>query len=307
MKSLLHLFSDAHIKDRIRTFEHYKPFIMFRECLFIAFGTAGYALVVNQIIIPHNLVGGGLTGLCTIIYYLTHIPVWVTTLSFNLILLAFAVRIIGWQFCIKSVYGFGMLSFWYAFIPISSEPLLSDPFMAVVVCGIFTGCMLGIIFLNNGSTGGTDIIAMIITKYRYVSIGNILMLCDFIIISSAYFLPNIHSIEKVLFGLCFTFMCSQGCDWVMGRIKQSVQFFIFSKKYMEVRDAILHQLHRGVTLIDAVGGYSEQPTKVLTILCRKSEAKKIFRTIRVIDPDAFIAENQVEGVFGQGFDPIKQG
>ena len=125
-----------------------------------------------------------------------------------------------------------------------------------------------------------------------------------VIISCAYFLPEVRSLEKVLFGLCYTFMCSIAVDWVMSRSRQSVQIFIFSKKYEEIAEAIMTQVPRGVTILDGVGGYTKQPTKIITVLARKSESSKIFRLVRNIDPDAFVSESQTKGVFGRGFDPI---
>ncbi len=131
------------------------------------------------------------------------------------------------------------------------------------------------------------------------------MTCDIVIILCAYFLPDVRSIEKVLFGLCYTFMSSTAVDWVMNRMRQSVQFFIFSKKYNEIAEAIMTQVPRGVTFLEAQGGYSKEPTKVITCIARQHESAKIFRLVRSIDPDAFVSQSQVRGVFGQGFDSIK--
>lgn len=280
--------------------------IELKELFMIAVASIPYAMVVNCVLVPHAIVGGGLTGLCEIIYFATDkmLPIWLTSFVVNTLLLCVAIKVVGWKFCVRTVYGVFFLTLWLKLIPITAEPLLSDPFMAVILAGLFNGCGLGIVFLNNGSTGGTDIVAMIVNKFRHLPMGRVLLFCDMVIISCAYFLPEVRSLEKVLFGLCYTFMCSIAVDWVMSRSRQSVQIFIFSKKYEEIAEAIMTQVPRGVTILDGVGGYTKQPTKIITVLARKSESSKIFRLVQNIDPDAFVSESQTKGVFGRGFDPI---
>jgi uncharacterized membrane-anchored protein YitT (DUF2179 family) len=205
------------------------------------------------------------------------------------------------------------LTIWLKVIPIASVPLLTDSFMAVVIGGLFTGCFLGICFLNNGSTGGTDIVAMIVNKYHHLPMGRVLLFADMTVISSAFFLPTIQAagiqgaIEKILFGLTYTFMCSTAVDWVMNRMRQSVQFMIFSTKADEIAEAIITQAHRGCTFLEAEGGYNKQPMKVVTTIARSYESATIFRLVRTIDPNAFVSQSQVRGVFGQGFDPMANG
>lgn len=296
------------LSKKIRRSKYEHAIIEAKELLVIAIATIPYALVVNQVLVPHAIVGGGLTGFCEILYFATGtvLPIWLSSLIINIILLIIAIKVVGWKFCIRSIYGVFFLTLWLKLVPIAAVPLISDPFMGVILAGLFNGCGLGMVFLNNGSTGGTDIVAMIVHKFRQVPIGRVLLACDLLIISSAYFLPEVHSVEKVLFGLCYTFMCSNAVDWTMGRARQSIQFFIFSKKYEEITQAVLKDLHRGVTLIDGEGGYTRQPCKIVTIMAKRSESSKIFRIVREIDPDAFISESQTKGVFGQGFASIKE-
>ncbi len=296
------------LKEHLQHYQRMKPLIAIKEYFMIAVCTIPYALSVNQILVPHTVVGGGLTGLCEIIYFAsgTAIPIWLSTLVINLALLVAAAFTIGWRYCVRTVYGVFFLSLWLKLVPIASEPIVSDPFMGVVLGGLCVGSFLGIVFLNNGSTGGTDIIAMIVNKYHHLPMGRVLMTCDIVIILCAYFLPDVRSVEKVLFGLCYTFMSSTAVDWVMNRMRQSVQFFIFSKKYNEIAEAIMTQVPRGVTFLEAEGGYSKQPTKVITCIARQHESAKIFRLVRSIDPDAFVSQSKVRGVFGQGFDSIKE-
>lgn len=296
------------LQKKLRRSKYKHAIMEAKELFVIAIATIPYALVVNQILVPHAIVGGGLTGICEIIYFATGtvVPIWLSSLVINIILLIIAIKVVGWKFCIRSIYGVFFLTLWLKLVPTASAPLLSDPFMAVILAGLFNGCGLGLVFLNNGSTGGTDIVAMIVHKFRQVPLGRVLLMCDMITISCAYFLPEVHSVEKVLFGLCYTFMCSNAVDWTMGRARQSVQFFIFSQKYDEITKAILTEMRRGVTLIDGEGGYTRQPIKIITVMAKRSESSKIFRIVREIDPDAFISESQTKGVFGQGFTDIRE-
>ena len=284
----------SNVKQQIDAYKKMKPYIEAKELILIAICTIPYAVAINKILVPHNVVSGGLTGLCEIIYFATDrlVPIWLSTLTLNAILLSIAIKVIGWRFCVRTIYGVAWLSFWFKMIPIEQEPIVHDPFMAGILGGLMCGCGLGLVFINNGTTGGTDIVAMLVNKFAHLSMGRVLLYCDLIIISSAYFLPNVHSIEKVLFGLCFTFMAT----------RQSVQFFIFSKKYEEIADAILTRIPRGVTLIDGQGWYSKQPMKIITVLARKNESGKIFKLVREIDPEAFVSQSATIGVFGKGFE-----
>ncbi|MGM9837367.1 MAG: YitT family protein [Paludibacteraceae bacterium] len=295
------------LKQHLQQYQRMKPLIAIKEYFMIAICTIPYAISVNQILVPHTVVGGGLTGFCEIIYFATGtaIPIWLSSLVLNLFLLTIAAFTIGWRYCVRTIYGVLCLTVWLKLVPIAAQPIVSDPFMGVILGGLCVGSFLGILFLNNGSTGGTDVIAMLVNKYHHLPMGRVLLTCDIVIISCAYFLPDVRSIEKVLFGLCYTFMSSTAVDWIMNRTRQSVQFFIFSKKYNEIAEAIMTQVPRGVTFLEAQGGYSQEPTKVITTIARQYESAKIFRLVRAIDPDAFVSQSQVRGVFGQGFDSIK--
>lgn len=294
-----------HIDKSSKT---WKILVDCKEFFMIALFTAAYAIAVNRILVPHAIVGGGLTGICEVIYFASSmtIPIWLSTLVLNTVLLVIAVFTVGWKFCIRTIYGVIVMTIWLRFIPVPAVPDLTDPFMAVVLGGLFCGTGLAVIYMNGGSTGGTDIVAMIVNKYKHVSMGRVLFMCDLVIIGCAYFLPEVRSLEKVLFGLTYTFMATTAVDGVMNRTRQSVQFFIFSQKYREIADAIMTEAHRGVTILDAEGGYSHSEIKVVTVLARKTESQKIFKIVKAIDPQAFVSQSQVTGVFGQGFESIKE-
>ena len=294
------------LREQLKEYQRMKPLVAIKEYFMIMVSTIPYAIVVNLILVPHAIVGGGLTGLCEILYFATDgfIPIWLSTFVFNLALLIAAFFTIGWRYCIRTMWGVFWFTLWMKIVPIPETAIISDPFMAVILGGLFMGTFLGIVFLNNGSTGGVDIIAMIVNKHRHLPMGRVLMACDITVIMCAYFLPEVRSLEKILFGFCFTFMASTAVDWVINRTRQSVQFFIFSSKYEEIAEAIMTQVPRGVTFLEAQGGYTKNPGKVITVIARQYESNKIFRLVHSIDPNAFVSQSQVRGVFGQGFDPI---
>ena len=300
------------------------------EYLVIIIGIAPMALMVNWVFLPHAFVGGGLTGVCSAIYYVTGglfpsvfaeyggaIPVWLTTFVFNAILLITAGLTVGWRFCIRTMVGVASITVWYRIIPILPQPIISDPWVGAIVGGCVFGLSLGCVLAANGSSGGTDIVAMIINHYRNISLGNILLLCDLIVIMSAFFLPlpegmleegvntTYLQIKRVLYGLAMTISYTVTVDWLMARLHRSVHFLIYSSKYEEIATAINTTVHRGVTVLDGTGWYSKQPVKVISVLVRKPESNLVFSLVHEIDPNALVSIAEVSGVFGSGFDKIK--
>lgn len=300
--------SKGKLREHLKQYQRMKPFVAIKEYIMIAICTIPYAIAVNWILVPHAIVGGGLTGFCEIIYFAsgTQIPIWLSSFVFNVALLIAAFFTVGWRYCVRTLWGVLCYTIWLKVFTIPDEPVISDPFMAVILGALFLGSFLGIVFMNNGSTGGVDIVAMIVNKYRHLPMGRVLMTCDIVVIMCAYFLPEVRSLEKILFGLCFTFVATTAVDWVLNRSRQSVQFFIFSEKYEEIAEAIMTQVPRGVTLMDAQGGYSKEPIKVVTTIARQHESATIFRLVNAIDPNAFVSQSQVRGVFGQGFESIRE-
>ena len=186
------------------------------------------------------------------------------------------------------------------------KPLLlgtGQDFMACIIGAAMCGVGLGITFNYNGSTGGTDIIAAVVNKYRDVSLGRMIMICDVFIIGSCYFI--FHDWRRVIFGFVTLFIIGVVLDWIINSARQSVQFFIFSKKYDEIADRIIKDADRGVTVLDGTGWYSKTNVKVLVVLAKKRQSLEIFRLVKRIDPNAFISQSSVIGVYGEGFDKLK--
>lgn len=300
------------------------------EYLVIIIGIAPMALMVNWVLLPHAFVGGGLTGICSVIYYVTGglfpalfpeyggaIPVWLTTLLFNIILLLIAGLTVGWRFCIRTMVGVLAITFWYRVIPILPQPIISDPWVGAIIGGFVFGLSLGCVLAANGSSGGTDIVAMIVNHYHNISLGNIMLVCDVMIIASAFFLPlpegmleeganpTYLQIKRVLYGVAMTISYTVAVDWLMARLHRSVHFLIYSSKYEEIATAINTTVNRGVTVLDGTGWYSKKPVKVISVLVRKPESSLVFSLIHDIDPNALVSIADVGGVFGSGFDKIK--
>ena len=278
----------------------------------ITFGLICYAFGWVAFMLPYQISTGGLTGISALIYYVTGIEIQVSYFILNAILMVFALKILGPKFCIKTLYAIPVLTFllWFFQIIMKDDagnlPLLLGPgqeFMATVIGAGMLGFGIGIVFINNGSTGGTDIIAWIINKYKDVTLGRLIMYCDIVIISSCYLV--FHDWKRVLFGFTVLFVMTIVIDYVVNSNRQSVQFLIFSKKHEKIAETISTELHRGVTLLDGTGWYSKQNIKVVVVLAKKNQSLEIFRLVKDIDENAFISQSNVVGVYGEGFDKLR--
>ena len=268
-------------------------FALFMACV----GWAGF-------LIPSGIVGGGITGLSTIFHLLWGWDVGVTNLIINSILVIAAIKMLGFSFGIKSIYGIVVFAGFLSLLMNKFDaPVVSDAFMATLIGATLAGSGAGIIFVQGGSTGGTDIIAMIINKYRNISLGRLILLQDVVIILSAYFI--FHDIERVMYGFITMAVFGYAVDMVISGNKSTVQFFIISEKYREISDRIIHDSEKGVTILDGEGGYTGSAKKVLMVISKKRTSAILFRIIKDIDPNAFVTMGTVSGVYGKGFDQIK--
>jgi len=271
----------------------------------IVFGLLLYAFGWTGFLLPNEITTGGVAGIAALVFFASKIPVGITYFCINGILLLLSVKILGFKFSIKTIINVITITFLLSvFQSIIKEPLVKgEPFMSCILGGVLCGIGLGLIFNFKGSTGGTDIIALIIHKYRNISIGKGLLICDLLIISSSYLI--FHSIDKIVYGLVVMGVTSYTVDMVLNGARQSVQFFIFSDKYEEIADTIIEQAHRGCTLLDGTGWYTKKAAKVIVVMAKKNESVTIFRIVKNIDPTAFISQSSVSGVYGNGFEQIK--
>lgn len=276
-----------------------------RDYIFITLGMAIYAFGFTAFILPNEVVIGGLAGISSLIYFKTGIPVAISQFLLNLTLLTIAYRVVGRQFVLGTIFGATMISVWVGiFQPLFADGLVAgQPFMSVVIGGLLCGMGIGLTFIHNGSSGGTDIVAAMVSKHSNVTIGRMMLYTDVFIISSGYFL--FHQIDKIVYGFVVLCLVSYMADLVINTNRQAVQFTIFSSRWSEIATAINNDASRGCTVIDGMGFYSKQPVKMLIVMCRKIESVTIFRIIKSIDPDALVTQANVSGVYGQGFDQIK--
>ncbi|HOP03988.1 MAG TPA: YitT family protein [Tenuifilaceae bacterium] len=276
----------------------------------IVFGLFLYALSWTAFLLPHKITGGGVSGIGALVYYATGFPVGYTYFIINIGLILVAIKMLGASFGVKTIFGVVTGAFLLSILqPLIQIPIVEDKFLSAIIGGILAGVGLGIIFTQGGSTGGTDIIAMIINKYRNISPGRVILLCDVFIIGSSFLvlteLVPVKRIETIVYGYVAMAITAYAIDMVLSGSRQSVQMFIFSKSYKEIADRITKEMNRGVTVIDGVGWYSQENQKVVITLVRKHEANDIYRLIKEVDTDAFISVANVMGVYGRGFERIR--
>ena len=276
-----------------------------KDLTLIILGLILYAAGWTGFLLPSEITTGGVTGVAALIFYATGIPIGISYFSINTVLLLLSIKIFGFKFSLRTVLSVfiltGLLTYLQAVI---QKPLVEgELFMNAVLGGVVCGLGIGLVFTGKGSTGGTDIIALIINKYRNVSVGKGILFCDLLIISSSYMI--FHSVEKIVYGIVVMGVMSYTIDAVLNSSRQSVQFFIFSEKFEEIADMINQQVHRGCTILNGTGWYTKNEVKVVVVMVRKSEAVTVFRLVKLIDPQAFISQSNVVGVFGRGFEQIK--
>ncbi|WP_295359202.1 YitT family protein [uncultured Prevotella sp.] len=279
-----------------------------KDFMFIVFGILLYAIGYTAFILPERVVMGGVAGLSALIYYATNIPAGISIFVLNITLLVIAFSALTKQFVVRTIVGVLLLSLFIG----SLQPLFQafsiitageDKFMHVLIGGMLSGAGLGVVFSHNGSTGGTDILTVLLTKHFNLSFGRAMQFIDCTIIGSSYLL--FHSMETIVYGIVFTLVASYVCDFVVNGSRQTVQFLIISKHYKEIADTINRRVNRGVTVIEGKGWYSKENVEMLVVLSRKYESQDIFAVIKQIDPQAVVSQTFCHGVFGEGFDKIK--
>ena len=279
-----------------------------KDFMFIVFGILSYAVGYTAFILPDRVVMGGVSGLSALIYYATNIPAGISIFVLNSTLLILAFSALTKQFVVRTIIGVLLLSLFIGTLQpfFQAYPIITageDKFMHVLIGGMLGGAGLGIVFSHNGSTGGTDIITVLLTKHFNLSFGRAMQFIDCTIICSSYLL--FHSMETIVYGVVFTLVASFVCDFVVNGSRQTVQFLIISKNYKEIADTINRRVNRGVTVIEGKGWYSKENVEMLVVLSRKYESQDIFAVIKQIDPQAVVSQTFCHGVFGEGFDKIK--
>ena len=274
-----------------------------KDCLMIVLGLILYAVGFCGFVLPKGIVIGGLAGIASLIYFQFGVPVAISFYALNIILLAIAYRLVGLQFVLKTIFGATFLSFFLGI----AQPLfeaypvvLEETFLDCVIGAVLCGTGVGIAFTHNGSTGGTDIVAAMVSKYRQISVGRMILYVDMIIISSSYLLY--HDLDRVIYGFVVLVFLSYMTDQVVNNNRQAIQFTIISTQWDKIATVVNKEMHRGCTVLEGTGWYTKQEVKMLIIFCRKMEALQVYRIIKELDPKAFVSQGNVNTVYGEGFD-----
>jgi uncharacterized membrane-anchored protein YitT (DUF2179 family) len=252
------------------------------------------------------MLGGGVSGLSTIIYWLTGIPAGVMIFVLNAILIIISFKSLGRRFAISTIYSVIMTSvmFYFGQEYFGDTPLISDRFLASVLGAALNGVACGIIFLEGSSTGGTDVIAVMINKYRNVTIGRLSLFINVAVIGCSYFV--FKDLELLIYSYVGLMITSYTIDMTMNGSKQSVQMFIFTSKPHEIADRVGEEVQRGVTMIKGTGWYSKKESEIVMVVVRKIESQRVIRIVKQVDPAAFVSVNTVMGVYGKGFEMMKK-
>ena len=297
-----------------------------KEYALITVGILIFVIGWSLFLLPNNLIGGGVTGIASIIQYASHgvIKVGYSYFVVNAGLLVAALFVLGAGFGGKTIYAIILasvgLNVFQGLIPqeiVQALALDNGKLMSTIMGGIMVGVGIGMSMSQGGSTGGTDIIALMVNKYRDVSPGRMILMMDVVILLSSLLVPSYtadgalvpwaEKVTTVVYGFILVVICSSVLDLYLSGSRQSVQLFILSRKSTEIADAMTRDLHRGVTVLDGKGWYTQQPTQVLMVLARKTDLSLMLRYIKAIDPDAFLSVSSVTGVYGKGFERIKSG
>ena len=301
-------------------------FISLKEYVIITLGMLLYIVGWSVFLVPNQLVGGGVSGLASVVQYATNgaVKMGYTYFVVNVVLLIIAMFILGNKFGFKTIYAIVIasvgLNVFQEIIPADICQTLAvenGKLMSSIMGGLMAGVGIGLCMSQGGSTGGTDIIALIVNKYRNVSPGKMILAMDVVIILSSLLVPIQDAdgsimqfndkITTCVYGFILIVVNGTVLDMVIAGTRQSVQLFILSKKHKEIADAITNDLHRGVTVLNGMGWYTKEPTEVLMVLTRKYDLNVLLRYIKNIDPEAFLSVSTVTGVYGKGFESIKTG
>lgn len=288
--------------------KHNKALTILWDYILMTIGSVIFCMAWTSFLIPNGLASGGLTGFCTIIQYGTGIPVGWTYPILNIVLLVLGFLSLGKGFGVKTIYVIALTSILFEVLPKFPDlhVLMDEKFLVALVGAAMESVGLGLVLLRGGSSGGTDIVAMMINKYWPVSPGRVYLLTDIIIVTLLLFVPG-KGLVDMIYAYVVMIGFSFGVDFVLLGNKSSVQILVFSSKYQEIADHIIYNVQRGVTALNSVGWYSQQESKVLLIVARKHQMNEVVNEIKEIDKKAFISISTAMSVYGEGFEEVKTG
>ncbi len=273
----------------------------------ITFGIVLYCLGWTSFLIPGGIASGGGTGLCTILYFATGIPVAYSFFVLNAVLLLIGFLVLGKGFGFKTIYAILLSTVLFDVLPnLNWVVTFEDRLITAIVGGLLESIGIGLVLMRGGSTGGTDILAMVISKYWPVSPGKVYLYSDLIIIASVLLIPD-KTVNDMVYGYVTMVTFSFSVDLVLMGNKSSVQLMVFSSQYEQIADFIINDMKRGVTALNSTGWYSKNEGKVLLVICRKVQMQAVVSAIKRIDPKAFISVTAASSVYGEGFEEPKTG
>lgn len=283
-----------------------------KDFLSINLGMAIYSLGWAAFLLPYHITTGGMAGMFAIVYYLTKFPMSMAVLIANAILLLCALKPLGWKFVGKTAYAVFALSF---FLELGQRMVTDDngqllqvlgegqDSMACVLGAILNGAGIALVFLSGGSTGGWDVVAALVNKFRPISLGRVLLYLDFLVIASCW--PLFHDWRMVVFGYVSLAIYTYVVDMLINSTRQDIQFIIITRRHREICDRIISETVHSATVMNGEGYYSHEDVKVVITIVHKRERIQILRLIHEIDPAAFVSQSRAEGVYGNGFNAIR--
>ena len=275
-----------------------------------------FAMAWECFMIPNGMSAGGMMGLSTVIQYATGglVPAQYTYFGINAILIIVAVIAMGIGFGFKTIWCILVSSLFMQLI--SGLPamhaipgsffFMEERLLIPVVAGVFESVGLGLVLRYGGSTGGTDIIALMVNKYWPVSLSTVFLISDVVICALLLLLPE-KNFSDMCYGLTEVVIFSLVIDIVVGGKRSSCQLMVFSEKYDSIADHIIKNMDRGVTVLKAQGWFTKSDKNVLLILINQRQLSDLSRVIKEIDPRAFMSISPTHNVYGEGFEEIKTG
>jgi len=275
-----------------------------------------FAFAWESFMIPNSMSAGGMMGLCTVIQYATAgaVKAQYSYFVINAVLIGVAVLAMGIGFGFKTIYCIVMSS--VAMNLIDNLPALHSVYgqffycretlLIPVIAGVLEAVGLGLVLRYGGSTGGTDIIALMVNKYWPVSLSKVFLVTDLGVVCLLLMLPD-KSFTDLVYGIVEIISFSLIIDMVVSGKKSSYKLLVFSNHYQEIADYITTQMDRGVTVIKSVGWYTKQEKNVLLILINQKQLPSLAKIIKSIDPKAFMSVSSTNNVYGEGFEEIKAG
>lgn len=282
------------------------PRDLVKDILFFTAGTFLYSIGVSVFTAPNHIAPGGITGIATILHYLVHTPIGTMFFVLNIPLIIIALRFLGKRLVAKTIFCIVLVSVFTDILALPFAPTYTDnPILAALYGGVLSGAGLGLVFLRGGTTGGSDILGRLLRlKWPYVSMGRMVLLVDFCVISlSAVVFWNVN---VALFAIVVEFTSSRVIDSLLYGADNGRMALIISDRYQDIADGIRLELNRGITVLKGEGYYTGKEHEILLCAVRRTQVARLHALVRRIDPQAFVIMCSADEVLGRGFKPLKQ-